>query len=284
VNRKGITLIELLVSFCASAILIAGIYKIFISQQHTFIVQDQIADLQQNVRLAINRMTREIRMTNFGRPHYINSDGSYDDTFFTDGGGMYGKYGSVVTPGGGGTSVTVVEAYQTVTTLSAPVSSGTTISVNDVSGFTTAAGAKGYISINGTESHHISHVHHHSKTLTFPGWDTGVKGTHQAGEPVYLVQAITYSHGIPTAPFRAVPGDSLLRNDNLGSGPQAVADNIDSIQFRNPDGSIPLNPSSACMQVAITVRTNMADPDYKVSGGYRKRTLTSNIQMRNLLY
>jgi hypothetical protein len=101
---------------------------------------------------------------------------------------------------------------------------------------------------------------------------------HLAGEPVYLVQAITYSIG----PFEGK--SCLLRDDNLGLGPQPVAENVESIQFRNPDGSIPLNPNSACMQVAITVTTDMADPDYKAGGGHRKRTLTSNIQMRNLVF
>ena len=38
-NRKGITLIELLVALSVSGILIAGVYKTFVSQQHTFAVQ-----------------------------------------------------------------------------------------------------------------------------------------------------------------------------------------------------------------------------------------------------
>ena len=66
-NRKGITLIELLVALTISGMLVAGLYRTFVSQQHTFTVQEQVVDMQQNVRLAINRMTRELRMAGFGR-------------------------------------------------------------------------------------------------------------------------------------------------------------------------------------------------------------------------
>ncbi|MGZ4027144.1 MAG: PilW family protein, partial [Flavisolibacter sp.] len=43
-NRKGITLIELLVALTMSGIMIAGAYKTFVSQQHTYAVQDQVVD------------------------------------------------------------------------------------------------------------------------------------------------------------------------------------------------------------------------------------------------
>ena len=278
-NRKGITLIELLVALCITAILLAGVYKTFISQQHTFTVQDQVADLQQSVRLAINRMTRELRMAGFGRI------GASDSNFFAP--GPINGFNQVLNPGGDATSLTVVEAYgQAVTTLmpnaggNPPALGQGYILVNDASGFNT--GSKKYICINGTDSVQIKSINGNQINLDNK---TPLSTTtrHQPGESIYLIEAITYSHGIPADPFRAVPGDSLLRNDNLGAGPQPVADNVYSIQFKNPDGTIPLNPNSASVQVAITVRTNMTDPDYKVDGGYRKRTLTSNIQLRNLL-
>jgi len=273
-NRKGITLIELLVALSVSGILVAGLYKTFISQQHTYTVQDQVVDMQQNVRLAINRMTRELRMAGFGRM------GASDSNFF--GAGPINGSNMVLNPGGGGTSLTVVEAYgQAVTTL-APNADGnppalgqTYILVNDVSGFNT--GSKKYICINGTDSVQIKSIN--GKQIDLDN-KTPLSSTeqHQPGEPVYLIQAITYSIG-PSE------GKScLLRDDHLGAGPQPVAENVENIEFRNPDGSIPLNPSSACMQVAITVTTDKTDPDYKLDGGYRKRTLTSNIQVRNLFF
>ena len=63
---KGITLIELMVALVISGFLLAATYRTFISQQKTFVVQEQVVDMQQNVRAAINRMMTELRMSGFG--------------------------------------------------------------------------------------------------------------------------------------------------------------------------------------------------------------------------
>ena len=65
-NTKGVTLIELLIALVISAVLTAGIYRVFIHQQKSYTTQEQVADMQQNVRVAINRMMREVRMAGFG--------------------------------------------------------------------------------------------------------------------------------------------------------------------------------------------------------------------------
>jgi prepilin-type N-terminal cleavage/methylation domain-containing protein len=282
-NRKGMTLIELLVVLVVSGILIAAVYRTFISQQHTFTVQEQVVDMQQNVRLAINRMTRELRMANFGKQVYTNSDMSYNDDFFQKNGAMYGTYSGAVNPGAGGTSVTVVGAYQLKTTLSANASTGDkSIFVNDASGFDT--GVHQYISINGVESHKISAII--GNEIQFPGWDK-LTNDHQAGENVFLVMAITYSIGLSDGK------QCLLRDDNLGSGPQPVAENIDSLQFRyvmNTGETLDVVPNNRLddirmIQLTIVARTDKTDPDLaKVSDGFRRRTLMSNIQLRNLLF
>ena len=59
---RGVTLIELLVSLVVSSILVAALYRAFVGQQKTYAVQEEVADLQQNAKVAINRMMRDIRM------------------------------------------------------------------------------------------------------------------------------------------------------------------------------------------------------------------------------
>ncbi len=274
-NRKGITLIELLVALVVSGVLVGGVYRTFISQQHTYTVQEQVVDMQQNVRLAINRMTRELRMAGFGK---------MDATFFSHGGMTVGSdtFTSVVNPGGGGTSVTVVEGYQTLIPTTLSVNAGppaNSIFVNDVSSFDT--GVNQYISINGLESHRIASIDVANKQLQFPGWDN-LTNDHLAGEKVYLVKAITYSIG----PFEGK--SCLLRDDHLGVGLQPVAENIESLQFAyfDANGNATANPPDIRMiQVNIVARSDKTDPELaKVGDGYRRRTLTSNIQLRNLLF
>jgi len=64
-NRKGVSLIELLVALVISAIVIAGIYRIFISQTKSYYVQEQVMEVQQNTRSAMEILLRDLRMTGF---------------------------------------------------------------------------------------------------------------------------------------------------------------------------------------------------------------------------
>jgi type IV pilus assembly protein PilW len=59
---RGVTLIELMIVLVIAAILVAGIYSLFMTQQRSYAVQDQVAGAQQDARAALNIMARDIRM------------------------------------------------------------------------------------------------------------------------------------------------------------------------------------------------------------------------------
>ena len=44
-NEKGITLIELLVVLVITAMTMAGIYRVFVSQTKTYTIQDQVMEV-----------------------------------------------------------------------------------------------------------------------------------------------------------------------------------------------------------------------------------------------
>jgi len=65
-NRQpGFTIIELLAGIVLSAILLAGLYSVFFSQQTAFSAQEQVAEMNQNIRAALDLMTREIRLAGY---------------------------------------------------------------------------------------------------------------------------------------------------------------------------------------------------------------------------
>ena len=64
-NKKGVTLIELLVVLVISGIVVGGIYKVFVAQTRAYTLQDQVAEVQQDVRGAMEIMVRDIRMAGF---------------------------------------------------------------------------------------------------------------------------------------------------------------------------------------------------------------------------
>jgi prepilin-type N-terminal cleavage/methylation domain-containing protein len=64
-NKKGVTLIELLVALVICGIVVAGVYRFFITQTRAYTVQDQVIEAQQNVRLAMEVLLRDLRMAGY---------------------------------------------------------------------------------------------------------------------------------------------------------------------------------------------------------------------------
>lgn len=64
-NTSGFTLVELLIVMLLGSVVTAAIYASFRSQHDSYIAQDQVAEMQQNLRSAMDIMSREIRMAGF---------------------------------------------------------------------------------------------------------------------------------------------------------------------------------------------------------------------------
>jgi hypothetical protein len=108
---------------------------------------------------------------------------------------------------------------------------------------------------------------------------TSLTEDHRINEPVYIVKAITYSLG--SSGSKTV----LRRNENTGGSSQPLAENIESLHFTyfDANGNVTPNPSDIRMvKVEVTSKTNMSDPEFKGGDGYRRRTLSSHIQLRNI--
>lgn len=59
-QRSGFTLVELLVTLAVVGVLLAFVYQIFIAQQRSFSIQEEVADAQQNARVAVEELTRAL--------------------------------------------------------------------------------------------------------------------------------------------------------------------------------------------------------------------------------
>jgi len=64
-NKRGFTLTELLVAMALSAVVMAAIGYVYYTQQKSYLVQDQLAAAQQNLRAGMYFMEREIRMAGY---------------------------------------------------------------------------------------------------------------------------------------------------------------------------------------------------------------------------
>jgi len=256
-KKKGVTLIELLIALVLSSILIAALYRVFISQQRIYKVQDQVTEIQQNVRIAVGQMTKEIRMAGYG--------GNILDIFNNING-----FPNIITPAND--SITILLADQ-VGVLKQNTNKGSNkIKVTNASIFNTEK--KRYLCLNGLNNYLVQSITADTITMT-----ASLAEDHVINEPVYLVKAITYNLGLSG-------GKTVLRrNENTGGGAQPLAENMESLQFNyfDANGNIAADPSDIRMiRVAVTSKTNISDPEYKGGDGYRRRILSSYIKVRNI--
>ena len=256
-KKKGLTLIELLIALVLSSILIAALYRGFISQQKTYTVQDQVADMQQNLRIAMGQMTKEVRMAGYG--------GDMLSIF-----GHINGFTDIITPADN--SITIILADE-VGVLKENAAKGTSqLNVTNARIFNNDK--KKYLCLNGLNNYLVQSVTSDTIVLTTP-----LAEGHPINQPAYLVKAISYYLGVSGG--KAV----LRRNENTGGGGQPLAENIESLEFTyfDTNGNVTSNPPDIRMvKVTVTAKTNMVDPQLKGGDGYRRRTLSSNIKVRNL--
>jgi len=66
-DQRGVTLVELLVVLVISGLLLGGIYYLFVAQTKAYTVQEQVVEVQQSLRGAMEIMLRDLRMAGFDR-------------------------------------------------------------------------------------------------------------------------------------------------------------------------------------------------------------------------
>jgi type IV pilus assembly protein PilW len=64
-RREGFTLLEVLLGVVLTAVLLAGIYNVFKSQEQGQIVVDQVAEMNQDLRVGTQWITRDMRMAGY---------------------------------------------------------------------------------------------------------------------------------------------------------------------------------------------------------------------------
>src|SRR3990172_11494145 len=67
-NAIGFTLVELLIAVFIGSVVVILIYNFFDYQQKSYTLQDQLVEVQQNLRIGMDALTRDLRMTGYGVP------------------------------------------------------------------------------------------------------------------------------------------------------------------------------------------------------------------------
>ena len=289
-RERGVTLVELLVALVLSSILIFVLYKTFIRQHKTYTVQEQIFDVQQNVRAMMARMVREIRMAGFGRiaGEHVPGVGYISRILpvqFRNTDGTVMSYPNVLNrdrPSAGW--LTIVTAVNSVT-LSAQLigsSSRYEITVDRVNYERNRAifdeDNKRYISIDGIESNVITDIREETVDGRAPRYHLTLQHpleyNYRPNTLIYPITAVSFQ---------------IQGREEAGESRQPIAENIRELTFEyfTTNGEPTVNDEDIRMvRVSVTAETRMGDPDFKDNirdnQGYRTRQMASNIQIRNL--
>lgn len=283
----GFTLVELLIAMGLAAVVAVAGLSLYSSTNWSYKVQSEISEAQQNARVAVDRLAKDIRMAGFGLPQ---------PPFSLTIGGQ--TLTSPVTPSNSSTapdSITILGIGYSAGTLQAQtgvacnsegdtmicLSSPASDSIDKFFSGGTFVSDRKYITINGVEFLELATSGHDQSSrrlkLASP---YNLSMDYDDGTPVYIIQAITYSIDTSTSPC-STSNPCLWANDLTGlRGNYILAEGIEDIQFAygidaNPyDGKIdysgsyttsaflndPSDPSSIiAVRVNVVARTRNVD-------------------------
>jgi len=103
-TQRGLTLVELMIALVLGTVLLLGVINVFIAQRQSFLINENLARMQDSARIAFELMAREIREaggTPCGTPLVANVVNGADTSDWLDwiDGGLEGFEGDVAMPG-----------------------------------------------------------------------------------------------------------------------------------------------------------------------------------------
>lgn len=134
--EAGFSLVEVMSALIILAIAMTAVFATFISQQQSFTVQNRVAEMQQNLRQAVEFMSRDIRIAGYGIPDNVTIPNGVVATGVTSIRSLYAKDNTT-----GPDQIYVLYMFdmdgnQPPTSLTSPMGAlATTISVASAGGF-----------------------------------------------------------------------------------------------------------------------------------------------------
>lgn len=77
-GRRGFSLLELITAVAISLVVLFGLYGLFIAQSRQFLYQDMLMNMNQNMRFAVDIITRSARMAGYGTGGQVYGELGHD--------------------------------------------------------------------------------------------------------------------------------------------------------------------------------------------------------------
>ncbi len=289
---RGFTLIEILVALVITSILSIAIYSFFIGQHHAYTVQDQVIEMEQNARAAMDMIRRDLRMAGYHAmgDELINNLSDFVPSSFIPASPVTVNLDAnpKISEGSGTdpdviTFLSVLPTSNNPTTLSTAVSAGATqipLSLNN-SDTDTQYNVGDIIHI-GTTSEYATVTAISGNTLTIDtnpavtGSNQGLAQNYAANTPIgeiYVVSYAVFNDDNDPSYDKHDAGHPVLKRSVNAGGFQPVAENITDMQLQHL--------GSGEIEVTLSSRTDRTDHKFQSNGGYRSYTTSASVKVRN---
>jgi type IV pilus assembly protein PilW len=301
-NRTaGFSLIEVMAAIVILGIAMTAVFSTFLFQQQSYTTQVRVSEMQQNLRDAVEMITRDIRMCTYGIPSNVNIVDN--EIIATPLGAPMGRYLKAVNSTSGPDEISVLyrydgdAAYPSFNNVNMAIGA-TTVTLTSTTGF--AAGDR-VIVYNATNADLIlvtAVASSTTLTLRSPG-----SGTAYSGATLARVRFVRYFVDRTTDPAHP----TLMLDRRNGQPPQPLADDIEDLQFKysmdtDANGTIDLdnnvagNPSFVRqVHVYVLARSRIKEKGWVDTGyrdmadhlpgiandGYRRRRTEMVVDVRN---
>lgn len=291
-NRHGFTLVEILVALVISSLLATAIYSFFIGQHHAYTVQDQVIEMEQNARAAMDMIRKELRMAGYhamGDDLINNLSDFVPSSFIPTVPITVNLDANPKISDGSGTEPDVITFLSVVPTSNNPTTLSTAVSAgsNQITLALTATQTGDQYNVGdmihiGSTSEYATVSAISGNTLTIDtnpgdaGSNQGLAQGYAAGTPIgeiYVVSYAVFNEDNDPSFARHNPGHPVLKRKVNGAGFMPVAENITDMQL--------LHLGSGEIQLTLSSRTDRADHNFQSNGGYRAYTTNARVKVRN---
>ena len=238
--EAGFSLVEVMAALVILAIALTAVFATFISQQKSFTVQNRVAEMQQNLRQAVEFMSRDIRLAGYGIPDNVVIPDGIIATGVTSIRSLYAKDNTT-----GPDQIYIfymfdMDANQPPTTdngFGVPAGAGS-ITAPSTAGFLATGGELVLVTDNTTADLYETSAAS-GTTLTFGGgyaYNSGHTRSYPGGTPPVTVAKARF--------VRYFIDNNTLMVDRMGGvAPQPLADDIEDMQLSygldtNSDGVV----------------------------------------------
>ncbi|UCE65969.1 MAG: hypothetical protein JSU85_14115 [Candidatus Zixiibacteriota bacterium] len=261
-SQSGLTVVELLVGLIAGSVVMYAAMSLYISQHKQIIVQEQIADMQSNIRAATEVIARAVRNAGYnilGGLSAIETHNSNPDTI-------------VITYDSGKLVNVRLEQAMPQT------SSDLNCQDHDLSALPENASVYIYDTLANVGEFFLA-----SRTMTAPSRirpANPLSRIYPAGSIIISMNRVRFFID------RSISEHANLMLQSFGSNPEVFAENIIDLNFRYfmADGSIVTQTSTPenirMVEIDVVGRTDLSDDDFITD--YRARNFTLRVKVRNL--